>query len=148
MSHADWIALLAPAVAGLAVTLAAGLGAVMTGLTAKAGAWLMVKGQASAATAIVSANTVIDRALMTGASTIAGKIQAGTLDYTDRSAIETEAVREVGLVQQRVPAMLAVAEPLAGALVASLMAKVDAQVVASPTIPAPRVVTTLVAAAI
>lgn len=133
MSHQDWISLFAPAVAALALAAATIAGAVVTGLGAKVSAWLTAKGNATTAQAVAAASAVIQPALMTGASTIAGKIARGELDYTNRDALAAEAVREVGLVQLRVPAMLAVAAPAVADLVASMVAKVDAAMVASPT---------------
>ena len=44
-------------------------------------------------------------------------------------------MREEAIVKQRVPGALAVAQPVAGALVADIMGKVDRMVLASPTMP-------------
>jgi hypothetical protein len=140
MTKSDYINLFAPAVAALVLALAGLLAAFLSGLTGKLTAYFTTHNEAALAQAAASANTVIQSALATGAATIAGKISRGELDYTNRAAIQAEAVREVGLVQARVPAMLTAAQPVAGALVASLMSKVDAMVVASPTLPSTPVV--------
>ena len=135
MTKQDWITLLAPAVATLVLALIGLLAAVISGLTGRLKAYFDAHGQAAAAQAVAEAGTTIQRELMTSASTIAGKIQTGQLDYTNRAALETEALREVAIVQQRAPGALAVAQPVAGALVADIMGKVDRMVLASPTIP-------------
>jgi hypothetical protein len=123
---------------------------IVTGLVGLAGiaipigiGWASVKLQAIAtahkqtavAAQIAAATPVLQAALQTSASTIAGKIASGALPLNDRAAWVAEATREVGLVAQRVPGAVAVLEPAAGAMVASMMGKVDAAVVASPTIP-------------
>jgi hypothetical protein len=133
MTHDQWVALFAPALSVLIGALGLFLAAMVTGLLGQLKAYFEARGNASAAQAVAAASAVIQPALMTGASTIAGKIARGELDYTNRVAIAAEATREVGLLQARIPGMIAVAAPVAGALVASMMAKVDAQMVASPT---------------
>jgi hypothetical protein len=104
-------------------------------LTAQLSAYFIVHKQAVAAKAAADAGQVIGTALATGAATIAGKIQTGELDYTNRASLVVEAKREVGLAEQRAPAMVAIVNPIPGALVANLMGKVDALVVASPSLP-------------
>ncbi len=133
----DWAPLFAPAVAGLVTAGGLVLGAIVTGMTTRLNAWLTAHGDAAAASAVASASAVIQPALQTGASVIAGKIASGELDYTNRAAITAEAEKEVALVKTRIPGMLAVAAPVEGALVAAIMGKIDQMVVASPTIPTP-----------
>jgi len=133
MTHDQWVALFAPALSVLIGALGLFLAAGVSGLLGQLKAYFEARGNASAAQAVAAASAVIQPALMTGASTIAGKIARGELDYTNRVAIAAEATREVSLLQARIPGMIAVAAPVAGALVASMMAKVDAQMVASPT---------------
>ena len=137
MTHQDWIDLFAPSLALILPSIAVGVTVFVTGLTGRMTEYFKAHGQAAAAQAVADAGTVINQALMTSATTIAGKIQTGQFDYTDRAVWQKEAEREVGLVKQRVPEMLAIAPPIAGALVANLMAKVDALVVASPSLPLP-----------
>jgi hypothetical protein len=122
---------------------------IVTGLIGLAGiaipigiGWASVKLQAIAtahkqtavAAQIAAATPVLQAALQTSASTIAGKIASGALPLNDRAAWVAEATREVGLVAQRVPGAVATLEPAAGAMVASMMGKVDAALVASPTV--------------
>lgn len=94
-------------------------------------------GQAALAADITAATAVIQPALQTSASVIAGKINSGALPLGDRAAWVAEAQREAALVAQRVPGAVATLQPVAADLVADIMGKVDAAVVASPTIPAP-----------
>lgn len=133
MTHEEWMTTLAPIMSALVLGIAAILGIVLTGIAGRLKSYLDARGMAAAAQAVAAANAVIQPALMTGASTMAGKIARGELDYTNRAALTAEAAREVGLVEARIPGMIAVAAPMAGALVASMMAKVDAQMVASLT---------------
>jgi hypothetical protein len=144
-----WVVALQPVVGALVLAVAGIAATLISGLGAKLSAYLVTNKQAAAASMVADANTVIHAALMTGASTIAGKIQTGQLDYTNRAAWEAEAQREVTLVQQRVPGAIATAAPVAGALLASLMAKVDAlQVSATPLVAPPVPVTIAQAAAV
>lgn len=150
MTHEDWITILAPTVAASVVALAGIAAAFFSGLTKKASAWLTLHNQAALAQAVAAAGAVIQPALQTGASAIAAKIASGALDYTDKSAIAAEAQREVSLVEARVPGMIAIAAPVAGALVASMVAKVDAvmaPVAAAGSAVAPSAVEGVVAAA-
>ena len=133
MTHQDWVALFAPAVATLVLAVAGLIAAVLTGLTKRARTWLDAKGDASAATAVAAASSVIQAGLLTGASTIAGKIARGEMDYTDRTALAAEAMREAGLAKDRLPQVVANVAPPMADMVASLMGKVDQQLVASPT---------------
>jgi hypothetical protein len=128
----DLAPLFAPVVAGLVTATGLVLGAVVTGVTARLKDWLITHGDAAAAQAVASANAVIQPALQTGASVIAAKIASGELDYTNRTAIAAEAEKEIALLQTRIPGMLAVAAPVEGALVAALMGKIDAMMVAAP----------------
>ncbi len=121
----DWTPIFAPAVAGLVTAGGLVLGAVMTGLTARLKAWLDKHGLAAEASAVASANAVIQPALQTEASVIAGKITSGQLDYTNRAQIVAAAQNGVEIVHERLPQMVAVAAPVAGALVGSIMGKVD-----------------------
>ena len=135
MTHQDWINLFAPAVAALVLAIAGALAAILSGLSKKASAWLTSHNEAAVAAAVASAGQVINRALDTSASVIAGKIQSGELDYTNRAALTAEAERELALVKTRVPDMLAVVASADAPLISAIMGKVDAQVVASPTLP-------------
>ena len=137
MQAHDWITLFAPAIAGLVTAAGVILAAVISGLSAKASAYFTAHGQAAAAQMVASANAVIQPALQTGASVIAGKIGSGQLDYTNRAQIVTEASREVDLVKARVPGMIAAAAPVEGALLASLMGKIDAMVAVALAATAP-----------
>ena len=130
----QWINLFAPVLAIALPTVAAGLAVVVSGLGKKVGAWFASRGDADAATAVAAATTSINTALMTGAGTLAGKIQTGQVDWTNRASWVEEARREVQLAISRVPQAVAIAKPVEEALVANLMSKVDALVVASPTI--------------
>lgn len=146
MSHQDWIGLFAPAVAALVLAVAGIIAAALSGITTRLSGYLAANHQAAVASAIASANAVIQPALTTSANVIAGKIARGELDYTDRSAIASEATREVALVEKRVPAMIAVATPQLDDLVANVMGKVDAQLVSSITPLAAQVALAAVAA--
>ena len=137
MTTQEWLTLLSPLVAAVVGSLILILAAVVSGLTAKASAYLTAHHQAATAAAVVSAGQVMNQLLTVGASTISGKIQTGQLDWLDRAAWQKEATAEVAVAMSRMPEALAFVPPAATTLIADLMAKVDAQVVASPTIPSP-----------
>ncbi len=136
----DWKTILEPVVATLLVFLIGIFVAYVSGLVKWAQAFLISHKQASAAAALGTAWNIVQGALTTGASTIAGKVQRGELDWTNKPQMQAAAEHEVAEAESRVGASIATVNPAAGALVASLMAKVDSQVVASPTI-GPAVVT-------
>ena len=135
MPTIDLTQILAPVIASLVVAVAGLLTAVLTGLTASLKAWLSAHGQAAVGDLVASAGAEADRLVNIGAGTIAGKIQAGTLNYADPAAIRAEAEREAALVLQRMPGELLAVAPTVATLTASMVAKVGAQVLASPTLP-------------
>ena len=137
MTNADWIALFGPVVAGVVTVGAAALAAILTGLSAKLSAYLTAHQQAAAAQMLASANAVIQPALQTGASTLAARIATGKLDYTNKTALLSAAVAELAVIEPRVASSIAVAAPIAGALVASMIGKLDAMMVAKPLLPVP-----------
>jgi hypothetical protein len=142
-THDQWIALFQPVIGALVLAMAGLITVLLTGLTSKANAWLTAHNQQSLARAVAAADAVIQTSLMTGASTIAGKVARGELDYTNRAALLAEAQREVGLVQARIPDMIAIATPEVTTLVATMLGQIERQLVASPTPLAAQVVATL-----
>ncbi len=136
MTQDQWVILFAPAVAGLVTAAGGTLAVVVSGLGKKFSAWLTSHNQAAAAQLVASATSVVQPAIQTGANVIAGKIASGQLDYANRAAVTAEAEREAALVAQRVPTALATLAPAAGAVVASMMGKVDAlMVTGTPGLP-------------
>jgi len=134
MNKTDLIQLFAPAIAALLLAVVGLATAAITGLSKKLEASLDAHQQSAAAALVSSAANALDAEMTTSANAIAGKIQAGTLDYTSKSAIEAEARREAELVAQRLPAQLMAAAPQAATVVAAIIGKVDAQLLASPTV--------------
>ena len=125
-----WLTVLAPEISLLLAMLLAFLLALWSGLLTKAEAWLTAHHQAALAQAIASANAVIQPAIQTGANAIIEKVRTGQIDLSNRASIDAAAVAEVALVKARVPDMLAVAQPVEGALIASMVGKVQAGVAA------------------
>ena len=137
MTHADWINLFAPAIGAVILALAGLVVALLTGLTGRLKTYFDSHDEVAVARVLDTVNAAIDKELETSASVIAGKIDRGELDYTDRAAWQKEAVSEVALVKGRLPAMAQVAVATGTPLLTQLMARVDAKAVASPTINAP-----------
>ena len=134
MTKADWINLAAPAIGAIILAFAGLLVALLTGLTGKLTAYFDAHNAAAAGALLTQGNTAIDAEVERSASVIAGKIDRGELDYTKRADWQKEAVAEVALIQQRLPAIAVAALSSATPLLTQVMARVDAKAVASPTI--------------
>ncbi len=148
MTLHDWLTMFAPLISFLLTMLLAFLLALWSGLLAKIEAWLIAHHQAALASAIASANAVIQPAIQTGANAIIEKIRTGQIDLSNKASIDAAAAAEVALVKARVPNMIAVAAPAEGALIASMVGKVQAGVPAMPVIvPANDVTVTIAQAA-
>ena len=126
----DWTPILQPLIGGAVTAAGIVLAAAVSGLGKKLSAYLVAHDQAAGAQAVAAAVSVIGPALQTGAEAIAQKVRSGQLSHQDQ--LVAEAVREVGLVQQRVPAMIAIAQPVEGALVAAMLGRVTAAVRGGP----------------
>ncbi len=126
MTAADWAPILQPVVGGLLTAAGLVAAAAITGLGQKLSIYLVTHNATAEAQAVAAAASVIGPALQTGAEAIADKVRSGQIDILNRAQLLAEAQREVGLVQQRVPAMIAIAQPVEGALVASMISRVTA----------------------
>ena len=137
MTHADWMNLLIAVVAAAVIPVGTFLGLLITGLGKRLSTWLEKRGLAAEAAIATAGATALAAEVNTSASVIAGKIDRGELDPTDRKAWEKLAIAEVPLIQSRLPALAGAAIPTGAKVLTDLMAAVDNKTVASPTINAP-----------
>jgi len=134
MSTSETLQILAPIIQPLILFAASMLALVLSGGLKRIQTWMNAHDMAAAASAVADANAAIQPALTTAATAIVEQVQAGTLP-TDQAAWSAALAHELGLVKQRVPGMLAIAQPLESALLASMAKKASAMLIAAPVAP-------------
>ena len=131
-SWLPYLVILGPLLGAILLPLVAWGLARVTGLEAKLHDWLVAHKQSKAADLVDSAWGIIDRWVETSAGVLAGQLTNGDLSWTDRAAWKTKAMAEIDLLEQRAPGYIAQAATTAPAVLAQLMAAVDAKMVAAP----------------